>query len=780
MTTVQAASAAVVTGDEAEDLRLLLIGDGWYEEKPGGLNRYWANLLRSLRDAGVSACGVIVGPASASPTGVQAVGTDRQPLPLRLWCHRRAVRDAAADATLVDSHFALYAFMPMVLGELRRLPLVVHFQGPWAEESLLIGSAPLRVAAKRLIETSVYRRARRVIVLSAAFKRILVERYRVSPWPVRVVPPGVDLVRFRPGDRRSARARLGLPEDRRVAVAVRRLAPRMGLDVLLEAWARLDSRSRALLLVAGEGPERGRLEALAARLRIESSVRFLGNVDDDQLVALYQAADVSVVPSVALEGFGLVVLEALACGTPVIATDAGGLPEALAAFDPRLIVPAGMPDPLAHRLDGALGGTTPAPDRDRCRRYAESFSWQQVARRHMDIYQQALRPSPRNLRVVYLDHCAQLSGGELALLRLLRALGDVDAHVVLAEEGPLVGKLLQSGISVEVLPMAEIARGVPREHVRPRGMPGRITLHSAAYTGRLAQRLRRLNPDLVHSNSLKAALYGGVAARAARLPLVWHVRDRIAPDYLPPAAVRLVRAMARRLPDAVITDTRSTLATLGGVSTAISAVIPSPVELEPLTASNVGEREGREQLRVGIVGRLAPWKGQHVFLDAFSQAFPTGTERAVVVGAPLFGEAEYECQLKEQAHRLGLGARVEFTGFRDDVRAELAGLDVLVHASVIPEPFGQVVAEGMAMGLPVVAPSAGGPAELIDDSVTGLLYPPRDAAALARALRHLAGDPELRRRLGAKARERAIDFAPRAIADRVMVLYRQVLEERLR
>src|SRR4029077_8245672 len=105
---------------------------------------------------------------------------------------------------------------------------------------------------------------------------------------------------------------------------------------------------------AGEGPERAPLEALASRLGISSSVRFLGRVDDETLVACYQAANVSVVPTVALEGFGLTVLEALACGTPVIATDAGGMPEGLAPLDPTLIVPAGDAPSLAQRLETAL------------------------------------------------------------------------------------------------------------------------------------------------------------------------------------------------------------------------------------------------------------------------------------------------------------------------------------------------------------------------------------------------------------------------------------------
>ena len=180
-------------------------------------------------------------------------------------------------------------------------------------------------------------------------------------------------------------------------------------------------------------------------------------------------------------------------------------------------------------------------------------------------------------------------------------------------------------------------------------------------------------------------------------------------------------------------------------------------------------------MRVGIVGRLDPWKGQHVFLQAFAKAFPDGREEAILVGTSLFGAEEYREQLERQAADLGLDGRVDFRGFRRQVEDELRRLDVLVHASTIPEPFGQVVVEGMAMGLPVVAADAGGPAEVIADGVNGLLYPPGDVDELAILLRRLATDAALRERLGEAARVRAEDFTGERIAPKVIAVYREVL-----
>jgi len=382
------------------------------------------------------------------------------------------------------------------------------------------------------------------------------------------------------------------------------------------------------------------------------------------------------------------------------------------------------------------------------------------------------------MRVVYVDHCAQLSGGEIALLNLLEAMPEVQPLVLLAEDGPFADRLRTQGISVEVMPMPERTRSL-RRHRIPAGVGLATVVDSVVYSLRLTRRLRVLRPDLVHTNSLKAALYGGAAAKLARCPVVWHVRDRIADDYLPKPAVQLVRALARWLPDAVIANSRSTLETLQ-FPYRLSVVVPSPVIYDPVTVQPARHPAGKSPLRVGMVGRIAPWKGQHLFLRAFASAFSEGEEQAVIVGAPLFGEDEvaYEEELRRLTAQLGIADRVEFTGFQEDVGAQLARMDVLVHASTVPEPFGQVVVEGMMAGLAVVAPATGGPAEVVEDGRTGLLYPLGRVEALAAVLRRLAEDGDLRRRLGAAAREAAKRFTPEEVAPRVMDVYRRVLARR--
>ncbi len=376
------------------------------------------------------------------------------------------------------------------------------------------------------------------------------------------------------------------------------------------------------------------------------------------------------------------------------------------------------------------------------------------------------------IRVVYLDHCAALSGAELALLRLLPALDGVEAHVILAEDGPLADRLARAGIPVELLPMGRRARSLSREQVGLRASAGAGAVVAVGYAAHLARRLRQLEPDLVHTNSLKAAVYGGLAARLVGLPVVWHLRDRIAPDYLPRPAVALVKALAQVLPSAVVANSRASLCALGR-HRGPHAVITSPV-VPPARRHTASEGPAV----IAMLGRLAPWKGQDLFLRAFASAFPGGSERAVVVGSALFGESDYEAYLRQLVKDLAVEHRVVFAGFREDVADCLAGIDILVHASVVPEPLGQAVLEGMASGLAVVAARAGGPAEMVADGVDGLLYPPGDVDALAGILRQLAADAELRRRLGGAARHRSAAWAPPVVARQTLAFYRQVLVQR--
>jgi glycosyltransferase involved in cell wall biosynthesis len=384
---------------------------------------------------------------------------------------------------------------------------------------------------------------------------------------------------------------------------------------------------------------------------------------------------------------------------------------------------------------------------------------------------------PRRLRVVFVDHVARLSGGEIALVRLLPTLAEqVDVTVILGEGGPLFDRLENLGVDVEVLPLAPRLRDVRKESVRPTGLDFAALLELGPYVTALQRRIRELDPDIVHTNSLKSALYGGLAARLAGKPVVWHIRDRIASDYLPPPAVGLVRALCLVVPTAVIANSRETMTTIPNRrrrKVVYNAIVPDSVADMPDRALH-----DRADIVVGMVGRLTPWKGQDVFLRAFAEAFRGATVRARLVGSALFGEDAYAESLRELADALGIADQIEFRGFREDVWSELEAIDILVHCSVRPEPFGQVVLEGLAAGVPVVAADAGGPAELITDGVDGFLTTPGDAHELADVLRRLADDPALRISIGTAGQVRSLEFTPERTVRRVLRVYNEALRSR--
>lgn len=382
-----------------------------------------------------------------------------------------------------------------------------------------------------------------------------------------------------------------------------------------------------------------------------------------------------------------------------------------------------------------------------------------------------------SLRVVFVTHVARFSGAEIKLARVIEAAGDrIEATVIVAEDGPLVQVLSEAGAQVEVMPLAERARSLKRNDARAGARQALASFDVARYAARLRRRLRELEPEAVGTLSLKAGIYGSAAARLAGLPVVWHLHDHLASDYIARQAVLPMRALVATLPSAVIAPSRVTLETVGWFRPGLrTAIVPSPV---PTAEHAVAVRPHVQ--RVGMVGRLAPWKGQHVFLQAFAQAFPGSDVRAVVVGEATFGEQDYADQLQARASELGIADRVDFRGFRRDVQSEFQRLDLLVHASLVAEPFGMSIFEGMACGLPVIAADASGPAEYIDDGTNGLLHQRGNVDELAAVMLRAAGDFELRVRLGAAGRERVRAFAPEPVAQEWLELYADVVDRHRR
>jgi glycosyltransferase involved in cell wall biosynthesis len=376
-------------------MHALQIGMEWLPAAPGsGVGRMVHGLIRHLPDAGVEVSGLVTGTDDLqdAPSDVEAFAAASAALPRRIWSLRQHVKKrlAAVDVDLLAPHFPLYtAPLPEAPDG---CPIVVHFHGPWSGEAKIEGEPAWKVRVKRWIEERAYRRGTRFIVLSTAFRDKLAEGYDVARDRIDVVPGGVQMDRFAP-DRSvyEARERLGWPADRPVLLTIRRLVKRTGVHRLIDAMVHLRQMVPDVqLYIGGTGPQRDHLMDRVEARDLSRCVEFLGFVPEDLLPITYRAANLSVVPTIAHEGFGLVAIESLASGTPPVVTRVGGLPEVVGDLSEGLIVSEAEPELLADRLRSALLGRIHIPDALECRTYAfNRYSWPVIARKVHDVYQKA-------------------------------------------------------------------------------------------------------------------------------------------------------------------------------------------------------------------------------------------------------------------------------------------------------------------------------------------------------------------------------------------------------
>jgi glycosyltransferase involved in cell wall biosynthesis len=374
----------------------LQIGMNWFDERPGGLDRMVTALIQSLPAQGVSVRGLVAGTENVrtSTNGVVTPFAEADaPLMKRLLAVRRSaveLRDARMP-DVVAAHFALYA--APVLGKFKRVPKVIHFHGPWGDESAHGARGQASAGARRALERHVYQRGNRHIVLSQAFGNVLQKQYGVKADTIRIVPGCVDVSHFSTNvDQHAARTALELPQDRPILFCVRRLVSRMGLEDLIDAMFIVrQAVPDVLLTIAGKGPLMAALQARIDYRGLSQHVRLAGFVADEALPLWYRAANVSVVPTVALEGFGLTTIESLASGTPVIVTPVGGLPEAVAPLSSALVLESGGFQALGAGLSGALLGRRALPSEAECRAYARAhFDLPVIAAQTAAVYREAI------------------------------------------------------------------------------------------------------------------------------------------------------------------------------------------------------------------------------------------------------------------------------------------------------------------------------------------------------------------------------------------------------
>ncbi len=355
---------------------------------------------------------------------------------------------------------------------------------------------------------------------------------------------------------------------------------------------------------------------------------------------------------------------------------------------------------------------------------------------------------------------------------------------MLGEDGPLADIARGLGVNVLVKPFPPALARLG-DAGRLASLAGflKAALPAARYARGLVRWLAQIEPDLIHTNGFKMHVLGAWARpRGSRL--IWHIHDYISLRRLMP---RLLLPF-RKVCSAAIVNSKSVARDLERVLPGLRIVpVYNAIDLQRLSPDgnriDLDARAGLEPppagtVRVGLIATFARWKGHKVFLEALAD-LPAGLPvRGYIVGGPIYqtdGSQWSFPELREEAARLGLTGRVGFTGFLEDNAAAIRSLDIVVHASTQPEPFGMVIIEGMACEKAVVASQAGGAAELFVDGENAVAHSPGDSAQLARQIERLSRDQKLRGALGRAGRatvER--QFHSKRLAAELVSLYREV------
>lgn len=353
--------------------------------------------------------------------------------------------------------------------------------------------------------------------------------------------------------------------------------------------------------------------------------------------------------------------------------------------------------------------------------------------------------------VLFVDHAPVLGGAEQSLMLLFQYLDRAEWQPHLAcTPGILAQRAMRQGVPCHLCDLPRLRRSP------------RFTADWLRSTRRLAKLAHQIEAQAIYANTVRAALYAAPAAKLARRPFLWHMRDFWLSETKPRHvwADTAVKQLLCRAANQVIANSHAVAQQLPCAGK--TAVVHNGIEVNKFDPGLDG-RPFRAQYGipedaplVGMVGRLRPWKGQLPFLHMAAHILRQQPEvYFVVVGGANFAvEDDYARQVNHLARELGIAGQVIFTGMLDDVRPPLAALDIFVHPGE-PEPFGLVNIEAMAMGRPIVAFAHGALPEIVQDSATGLLTPPGDIPALAEAVISLLADGEKRRHMGGNGRIRA-------------------------
>ena len=388
-------------------------------------------------------------------------------------------------------------------------------------------------------------------------------------------------------------------------------------------------------------------------------------------------------------------------------------------------------------------------------------------------------------RILYVDMAPSVGGSIISLYGLLKGLDRTcyEPSLVLRRGHPAIARF--EALDIDVHPVdagytGAMASASPRlgrvrrsklVRLLKRSTTGERLVHEAGFWLRtwpelrreaveLQQVIARVEPDLLHLNDIVSVCRAGImAARSTGIPAICHLR---AMDTRSPYDRWLSRSLRGYI---CISQAVAAYHCQQGGKAEPYWVVYNGLDLAEYAATPAESQHIRQCVRatlgytpddfvVGCIGRLRPWKGQHVLLKAAALLAPQWPKlRVLIVGSPERHESDYDTALRALAAELGIRDIVTFAGFREDIPDLLRGMDLMVHASVSPEPFGRVIIESMAAGTAVLATDGGAIPEIVQDGVSGRLVPPNDVPAMAEGIAYAIEHPEARAGWAKMARE---------------------------
>ncbi|MBD2626914.1 glycosyltransferase family 4 protein [Trichormus variabilis] len=391
------------------------------------------------------------------------------------------------------------------------------------------------------------------------------------------------------------------------------------------------------------------------------------------------------------------------------------------------------------------------------------------------------------MKIVFVNPVGAIGGGERVLLTIFAALlntkPDIQLHLIVGTDGLLIDQAEKLGVQVKLLKLpAELNQlGDSAFKGSNKAIAGLILLlrlikilpSIGEYLREFKRSLCELKPDLIHSNGIKTHLLTALAG-VKGIPVVWHIHDFYGSRPFMAKILNLKRVsygvkQGIAISQAVAQDAQATIPSLP------IEVIYNAVDVNYFSPTSP---TSHLTLRVGLVATFARWKGHDIFLEAASEIIknhPHLNVRFCIVGGAIYktrGSQFSEQELKDKAADLDIVDKVDFLGFQENIAEIYRSLDIVVHASTQPEPFGLAIVEAMACGKPVIVSQAGGAAELFTHNYDAVGVPPGETIALATAILDLLNNPEKRQIISENARHTITErFSHERLGEQLMKVY---------